>query len=75
MGPNDSYMVQHSSDVKTFWADSDSLSLGACFRRTGNQAPPQVPVTEVQASSLSRLHVRSASCNDLLNPASLQISI
>lgn len=59
MGPNDSYMVQYSSDVKKFWADSDSLSLGACFRRTGNQAPPQVPVTEVQAFSLSSLHMRS----------------
>lgn len=47
MGPDDSYLVQYSDDVKSFWADSSSLALGGCFKRAGQAAPPRVAVTEV----------------------------
>lgn len=53
MGPDDSYMVQFSPDTKTFWADSNSLSLGGCFQRASDRTPPHVPVTEVMASAYS----------------------
>ena len=32
MGPNDSYLLQYTKDVKCFWADSDNLALGAQFK-------------------------------------------
>jgi len=48
MGPDDTYLIHQSSDVKTFWADPDSLALGACFQRAGQMSPPRVPVTEGQ---------------------------
>jgi Tocopherol cyclase len=47
MGPDDSYLVQYSDDVKNFWADSSSLALGGCFKRAGQAAAPRVAVTEV----------------------------
>lgn len=47
MGPDDSYLIQYSEDVNSFWADTGSLALGACFKRAGQAAPPRVAVTEV----------------------------
>lgn len=48
MGPDDSYLIQYSEDVNSFWADTGSLALGACFKRAGQAAPPRVAVTEGQ---------------------------
>lgn len=53
MGPDDSYLVQYSDDVKSFWADSSSLALGGCFKRAGQAAPPCVAVTEVRHQETS----------------------
>jgi Tocopherol cyclase len=64
MGPDDSYLVQYSDDVKSFWADSSSLALGGCFKRAGQAAPPRVAVTEVShqetSAQLPGAHWRTA---------------
>lgn len=51
MGPDDSYMVQFSRDTSSFWADPNSLALGACFEGVTGRMPPRVPVTEGQFRS------------------------
>jgi hypothetical protein len=51
MGPDDSYLLQYSKDVRSFWADPHALALGACFRPRGTGRPaaplqrivPEVP--------------------------------
>ncbi|GAB4820510.1 hypothetical protein N2152v2_007556 [Parachlorella kessleri] len=40
MGPDDSYLVQYSPDVNTFWAERNSLALGAVFDTTNNGRRP-----------------------------------
>ncbi len=50
MGPDDSYLLQYSKDVRSFWADPHALALGACFRPRGTgrpAAPLQRVVPEV----------------------------
>ena len=39
MGPDDSYLLQYSKDVRSFWADPRALALGACFRPRGAGRP------------------------------------
>lgn len=39
MGPDDSYIVQYSTDVKRFWANPRALELGAAFAGTPPTAP------------------------------------
>lgn len=52
MGPGDSYLLQYDPDVRKFWADPNSLALGACFRPTPRSqritTVPKQPVTEVR---------------------------
>lgn len=31
MGPNDGYILQYSRDTNCFWAERNSLALGACL--------------------------------------------
>ena len=68
MGPDDSYLVQYSDDVKPFWAETSSLALGACFKPTGQAAPPRVAVTEVTMTSRSGVAHTCSTTPCLHNP-------
>lgn len=65
MGPDDTYLIHQSSDVKTFWADPDSLALGACFQRAGQMSPPRVPVTEARHRLFAFLTCALSACADV----------
>lgn len=71
MGPDDSYLIQYSPDVKTFWAERDSLALGAVFETAGpSQRPgalkrllPQVWRARCAASGLAAWLASSPGCS------------
>ena len=45
MGPEDSYLLQYSSSVDTFWAEGHALELGATF--TASTTPPKSRLPKV----------------------------
>jgi hypothetical protein len=51
MGPGDGFLLQYSRATDRFWADSDRLALGHCFKpRIANgraATPPRTMVTKV----------------------------
>ena len=47
MGPGDGYIAQTVADSNLFWADRNSLSLGACFKPTAARKFGDVPRTAV----------------------------
>ena len=52
MGPDDGYLVQFSPDPRDFWANRDSLELGAVFKAAATQPPQQLkrPLAQVRQS-------------------------
>lgn len=52
MGPDDSYLVHYSNDVKQFWASENSLELGANFE-PGSLAPGRLMSEVCWSSSLN----------------------
>lgn len=50
MGPEDSYLLQYSNDVDSFWAEGNALELGATF--AANTAPPKSRVPKVNALAI-----------------------
>ena len=52
MGPGDSYLLQYSRNIESFWATPYSLALGATFRArqdSGLAPPPRQLVTKVRS--------------------------
>ncbi|KAK9823665.1 hypothetical protein WJX72_004524 [[Myrmecia] bisecta] len=43
MGPDDSYLIQYTRDISCFWADKDSLALGASFKPTDARKKGSMP--------------------------------
>lgn len=43
MGPKDSYLLQYSSDVNSFWAENSALELGATFNAKGTPPKTRIP--------------------------------
>lgn len=52
MGPEDSYLLQYTNDVNTFWAEGGALELGATFQAKGT--PPKTRVPKVCRSGAWR---------------------
>ena len=51
MGPGDSYLLQYSRNIESFWATPYSLALGATFRArqdSGLAPPPRQLVTKAR---------------------------
>ena len=48
MGPEDSYLMQYSNSVGSFWAEGHALELGATFQ--SNAAPPKSRLPKVGMS-------------------------
>ena len=63
MGPGDSYILQYSRNIESFWATPYSLALGARFRAPQDRSfapPPRQLLTQA-----GHLHVTMQLCLQL----------
>lgn len=54
MGPDDGYICQFSRDTNTFWAERNTLALGATFRAANGRAARQGPKALLPQDVFSR---------------------
>lgn len=70
MGPDDSYLIQYSPDVATFWADRDNLALGAIFQPTTPSrrlADLKRPLQQVGAAAVLLFCFLSPACTPCIS--------
>eukprot|EP00803_Ostreobium_quekettii_P009211 evm.model.scf_772EXC.8 EVM.evm.TU.scf_772EXC.8 scf_772EXC:60971-64254(+) len=86
MGPGDGYIVQHTKDVRRFWAERSYLALGHCFKPKsgpGGIGSPKRPVSEVTFDktvehgfqSTATLHQGSIIHDDSSTPGKIQPTV